>query len=55
MKSKAQIEKVLKDLGIIYKCEEMAQNNVQIDTYLIHLVSDNKIFFWWCFRRWCGR
>lgn len=45
MKSKAQIEKVLKDLGIIYKCEEMAQNNVQIDTYLIHLVSDNKIFF----------
>lgn len=45
MKSKEQIEKVLNEFGIIFKCEEMIQNNVKIDTYLIHLVSDNKIFF----------
>ena len=45
MKSKKQIKKVLDDMGIIYRSEEMTMDNVQIDTYLIHLVSDNIIFF----------
>ena len=45
MKSKKQIKKVLDDMGIIYRSEQMTMDNVQIDTYLIHLVSDNIIFF----------
>ncbi len=44
MKSKDQIEKVLNDMGIIYRKEEMEMDSVKIDTYLLHLVSDNIIF-----------
>ena len=45
MKNKQIIETTLNELGIIYKYDEMIRNDVTIDAYLIHLISDNTIFW----------
>lgn len=48
MNNKKQIEKVLNELNIIYKEEEVAQNGFSVDTYLIHFVANNVIFLEVC-------
>lgn len=39
------IEKVLKDLNIIYKKENMEWDDYNIGTYIIHFLVDNKIIY----------